>query len=160
MTEPDELEKDPILQSLRAWDTRSVADVLRFRDELTVVVPSERLVATCEYLRDEPALTFDYLSDISVVDRFPMERRFELNYHLMSIGKRQIVRLRVRMADDENPEIESVVPVWPTASWHEREIFDLFGIRFAGHPDLRRIVMPDDWEGFPLRRDYPTEGYR
>src|SRR5579864_1226259 len=85
-------------------------------------------------------------------DRFPIEPRFELNYHLLSMSRRDALRLRVRLPGDD-PVIESVVPVWPTANWHEREIFDLFGMRFEGHPDLRRMLMPDDWEGYPLRKD-------
>jgi NADH-quinone oxidoreductase subunit C len=82
-----------------------------------------------------------------------------LNYHLVSISRREKVRLRVWLGGDD-PVVDSLVPVWPGANWLEREIFDLFGIRFLGHPDLRRILLPDDWEGYPLRRDYPVEGYR
>jgi NADH-quinone oxidoreductase subunit C len=93
------------------------------------------------------------------VDRFPAEPRFELNYHLVSITRRERVRLKVRM-EGASPVVETVSNVWPTANWHEREIFDLFGVRFEGHPDLRRILMPEDWEGHPLRKDYPVEGYR
>jgi len=93
------------------------------------------------------------------VDRYPAEPRFELNYHLVSIPRREKVRLRVWLGGND-PVVDSLVPVWPGANWLEREIFDLFGIRFAGHPDLRRILLPDDWEGHPLRRDYPVEGYR
>jgi len=93
------------------------------------------------------------------VDRYPAEPRFELSYHLVSIPKREKVRLRVRLGGND-AVVDSLVPVWPGANWLEREIFDLFGIRFTGHPDLRRILLPDDWEGYPLRRDYPVEGYR
>ena len=82
-----------------------------------------------------------------------------MNYHLLSIERRDRLRLKVRVPGSE-PVVPSVTPVWPTANWHEREIFDLFGIRFQGHPDLRRILMPEDWEGYPLRKDYPVEGYR
>jgi NADH-quinone oxidoreductase subunit C len=104
-------------------------------------------------------LQFDFLSDISAVDRFPIEPRFEVNYHLLSIPLHQRVRLRVWVSG-EDTVVSTVIPVWPTANWHEREIFDLFGIRFEGHPDLHRILMPDDWEGHPLRKDYPVEGFR
>jgi NADH-quinone oxidoreductase subunit C len=93
------------------------------------------------------------------VDRFPIEPRFELNYHLLSITRREVLRLRV-LLPGESPAIDSVVPVWPTADWHEREIFDLFGVHFQGHPNLRRLLMPDNWEGYPLRKDYPVEGFR
>jgi len=93
------------------------------------------------------------------VDRFPMEPRFEVNYHLLSLDRRERLRLKLRVAGND-PTVPSVTSIWPTANWHERENFDLFGIHFEGHPDLRRILMPDDWEGHPLRKDYPVEGYR
>jgi len=104
-------------------------------------------------------LKFNFLSDLSAMDRFPIEPRFELNYHLLSLSRRDTIRLRVRVPG-EDPVVESVVSVWPTANWQEREIFDLFGVRFNGHPNLKRIMLPDDWEGFPLRKDYPVEGPR
>jgi NADH-quinone oxidoreductase subunit C len=112
-----------------------------------------------DYLAKEPSLGFTFLSDITVVDRFPLEPRFEVNYQLLSIEGKQRIRLRVKLAGKE-PSMPSITPLFPTANWHEREIFDLFGIRFEGHPDLKRILMPDDWEGHPLRKDYPTEGFR
>jgi NADH-quinone oxidoreductase subunit C len=93
------------------------------------------------------------------VDRFPLEPRFEVNYHLVSLEMQARLRLKVRLPGNE-PVVTSVTPVWPTANWHERETFDLFGIRFDGHPDLRRILMPDEWEGYPLRKDYPVTGFR
>jgi NADH-quinone oxidoreductase subunit C len=99
------------------------------------------------------------LSDATCVDRFPHESRFELNYHLVSIPRRDKIRLKVRLSGSD-AVVDTLVPVWPGANWLEREIFDLFGIRFAGHPDLRRILLPEDWEGYPLRKDYPVEGYR
>jgi len=104
-------------------------------------------------------VVFPFLSDISVVDRFPLEPRFEVNYHLLSLERRQRLRLKVRLGG-QDPVITSVTPVWPTANWHERESFDLMGIRFEGHPDLTRILLPDEWEGYPLRKDYPVEGPR
>jgi NADH-quinone oxidoreductase subunit C len=104
-------------------------------------------------------LRFSFLSDITTLDRFTIEPRFEVNYHLLSLDRRERVRLKVRLSGSD-PSIHSVTTIWPTANWHERENFDLFGIRFEGHPDLRRILMPDDWEGYPLRKDYPVEGYR
>jgi NADH-quinone oxidoreductase subunit C len=160
MTEPEDLATNPVLLKLQAWDPAAVAGAVSFRGELTLVLAPEQLRQAAESLQGEPGLQFDFLSDISVVDRFPMEPRFELNYHLVSIPNRHALRLRVKLPSGRDPEIESVTPVWPTANWHEREIFDLFGIRFLGHPDLRRILMPDDWEGHPLRKDYPVEGFR
>jgi NADH-quinone oxidoreductase subunit C len=152
-------DKNLAVQMLREWDAHAVAEVKEFRGETTVVVPREHLRRAGEYLASEPSLRFSFLSDITAVDRFPIEPRFEVNYHLVSIDRRERLRLKVCLAGSE-PTVPSVVSVWPTANWHERENFDLFGIRFEGHPDLRRILMPDDWEGYPLRKDYPVEGYR
>ena len=154
-----EIGKNAAVQKLRDWDKQVVAEVIEFRGETTVVVPEQRLVRVAEYLASEPSLRFTFLSDLTTVDRFPMEPRFELNYHLLSIERSLRLRLRVRMAGAQ-PEVPSVTGVWPTANWHERESFDLFGIRFHGHPDLRRILMPEEWEGHPLRKDYPVEGFR
>jgi len=154
-----ELGKNPVVQKLKAWDAQAVAEVIEFRGETTVVVPAGRLVRAAEYLATEPSLKFSFLSDITTVDRFPIEPRFEVNYHLLSIDFAQRLRLQVRLPGAD-PVAPSVTPVWPTANWHERENFDLFGIRFTGHPDLTRILMPDEWEGHPLRKDYPVEGFR
>jgi NADH-quinone oxidoreductase subunit C len=153
------VEENPIIQKLRAWDERAVAEASLFRGELTIVLRPEHLRRAAEFLQAEPGLQFDFLSDISAVDRFPMEPRFEVNYHLLSIPLRQTVRLRIWISG-KDPVVSTLIPVWATANWHEREVFDLFGIRFDGHPDLHRILMPDDWEGHPLRKDYPVEGFR
>jgi NADH-quinone oxidoreductase subunit C len=148
-----------IAERVRAWDAAAVSEVTEFRGEVTLVVPRQHLQRVCTFLRSEPGLEFDFLSDLSVMDRFPLEPRFDVNYHLLSIPTRQTVRVRVRL-EGADPQVESVTTIWPTAEWHEREAFDLFGVRFAGHPDLRRILMPEDWEGHPLRKDYPVEGFR
>ena len=147
------------MQALRNGDPQAVAEVIDFRGETTVVVPRQHLVRVSEYLAGQPGLLFSFLSDLTAVDRFPLEPRFELNYHLLSLDRKERLRLRVRLPGAE-PVVASVSAVWPTANWHEREAFDLFGIHFEGHPDLTRILMPDDWEGYPLRKDYPVEGYR
>ncbi len=157
--EKADLEKYPAIKRLRAWNPRAVEEVTESRGDVTVVLPRELLRGAAERLRDDSALQFNLLSSISAVDFFPVEPRFELNYHLVSIPRRAKVRLRVRLPGD-NPAVESVTSVWPGADWMEREAFDLFGIRFEGHPDLRRILLPEDWEGHPLRKDYPVEGYR
>jgi NADH-quinone oxidoreductase subunit C len=159
VTETPDLEKNPNVARIRAWRPEAISQLISFRGELTLVVPREHLRPLAEFLAGESDLAFTFLSDVTGVDRFPIEPRFELNYHLLSISRRDSLRLRVRLPGD-SPVIESVVPVWPTANWHEREIFDLFGMRFEGHPDLRRMLMPDDWEGYPLRKDYPVEGPR
>jgi NADH-quinone oxidoreductase subunit C len=160
MTEPGEVERNPVVQTLQDWDPQAVAEVVEFRGEITIVVPREHLRRAAEFLCRESGLEYSFLSDISAVDRFPMEPRFELNYHLLSIPRRQTVRLRVRVPGGADCVVDTVSPVWPTANWHERETYDLFGVRFEGHPDLRRILMPEEWEGHPLRKDYPVEGFR
>jgi NADH-quinone oxidoreductase subunit C len=128
----------------------------------TFYVALEQLVDTCRALRDTPELGFAFLADLLPVDYLPREPRFEIVYLLASLGiagfgetpKRLRVKVRVAGA---NPSVPSVSSVWPAASWSEREAYDLFGIHFSNHPDLRRILMPEDWEGFPLRKDYPVQ---
>lgn len=159
MTESSSQNANVVTESLRSWNPGAVTEVITFRDETTIVVPRELLRAAAERCRADANLRFNLLTDATCVDHYPVEPRFELNYHLVSIPKRQRVRLRVNLSGSD-PVVDSLVPVWPGANWLEREIFDLFGIRFAGHPDLRRILLPDDWEGYPLRRDYPVEGFR
>jgi len=156
---PSSQNANVVAECLRSWNPKAVAEAVEFRGETTIVVPRELLRATAERCREEAKLQYNLLTDATCVDRYPAEPRFELNYHLVSIPRREKVRLRVRLAGSD-PVVDSLVPVWPGANWLEREIFDLFGIRFAGHPDLRRILLPDDWEGHPLRRDYPVQGYR
>jgi len=119
-------------------------------------VPVARLVETLRFLRDQADLRFDYLSNLTGMHWPKREKPFEVVYHLFSITRRHRLTVKVDLAEGE--EAPSVTGLWPTADWHEREAFDLFGIRFAGHPDLRRILMPDDWSGHPLRKDYPLEG--
>jgi NADH-quinone oxidoreductase subunit C len=148
-----------VVERLRAWNPLAVSQVVEYRGETTIVVPKDLLRATAQQCRDNPALDFNLLSDATCVDRFPLEPRFELNYHLLSIPRRYRARLRTSVSL-QHPVIDSLVPVWPGANWLEREIFDLFGIRFEGHPDLRRILLPDGFEGAPLRRDFPVEGKR
>lgn len=157
--EPQESDKSAVVRKLREWDAQAVAEVIEFRGETTIVVPRQHLRRTAEFLAAEPTLRFSFLSDITTVDRFPLEPRFEVNYHLLSLDLRERLRLKVRVSGAD-AVVPSVTSVWPAANWHERESFDLMGIRFEGHPDLSRILMPDDWEGHPLRKDYPVEGYR
>ena len=144
---------------LREYDSGTVEDVQMFRGELTIMVHAGSLRRVCEFLRDAPGLRFNYLSDVTALDHYPNEPRFQTVYHLQSIETNERLRLKVWLPGDE-PRVASVVPVWPGANAFEREVYDLFGIFFEGHPDLRRIVLPEDWQGHPLRKDYPTEGYR
>jgi NADH-quinone oxidoreductase subunit C len=148
-----------VVEQLRAWNPKSVTQVIEYRGETTIVVPKDLLRAAAQQCKENPALQFNLLSDVTCIDRFPIEPRFELNYQLVSLERRARVRLR-SSASGDSPLMDSMVPVWPGANWLEREVFDLFGIRFAGHPDLRRILLPEDFEGAPLRRDFPVEGKR
>ena len=129
------------------------------RDEMTVSVDRSSIREACVLLRDFPACPFNFLADLTGVDWYPQEPRFEVIYHLLSIPKKERIRLKVRLGGD-SPALESITPLWPAANFFEREVFDLFGIRFNGHPYLRRILMPESWDGHPLRKDYPVEGYR
>jgi NADH-quinone oxidoreductase subunit C len=159
VTDTPDLATNPTLAKIRGWQPSAIADVISFRDEVTVIVPRAHLRPLAQFLATDARLAFNYLSDVTGLDRFPIEPRFELNYHLLSLSRREPLRLRVRLPGDD-PAVDSVVSVWPTADWHEREIFDLLGVRFEGHPNLRRMLLPDDWEGYPLRKDYPVEGPR
>ncbi len=122
----------------------------------TVVVPAARILEVARYLREAPDTAFDLCTDLTATDWPPRADRFDVIYCLYSIRHRH--RLRVKATVGDNQPIASVTPVWPSSNWLEREVFDMFGITFTGHPDLRRILMPDDWQGFPQRKDYPLEG--
>ena len=159
ITDLEQLKERPAVARLLAWDADAVEAAKFDRDELTIAVKRAAIREACAILRDDPALQFNFLADITGVDWYPSEPRFEVVYHLLSIPRRQRLRLKVRLAGDD-PSLESVTSVWPSANFFEREVYDLFGVRFAGHPNLRRIMMPEDWEGHPLRKDYPVEGYR
>jgi len=145
------------VQRLRQFDPDAVEDVQVFRGETTLFIRSDRLRAVCEFLRDEPELSFKYLSDVTAVDHYPNEPRFETVYHMAALETGERLRVKVRLPG-ENPRVDSMVPVWPAATAFECEIYDLFGIQFQGHPNLRRILLPEDWEGHPLRKDYPVQG--
>jgi len=125
--------------------------------ETTHIVDPARIVAVCGDFKNQAQ--FNRLSAITAVDWHPAEPRFEVVYHLHSTSNNNRLRLKCRLGGT-NPEIESVYPVWRAADWFEREVFDMFGIRFANHPNLQRILMPLDWEGYPLRKDYPVHGYK
>ena len=126
------------------------------RQELTLTVAPERIVEAC---RTAQTTGYNFMEDVTAVDWYPAEPRFQVSYSLLSHKLKQRIRLIARLPGD-NPTIDSITPVWPSANFYEREVFDLFGITFAGHPRLTRIMMPDNWNGHPLRKDYPVEGYR
>lgn len=125
--------------------------------ERTLIADPARIVDFCRYLKD--AEKFNRLSAVTAVDWHPSEPRFEVVYHLHSIDLNRRLRVKCRVGGS-NPEIDSVTGVWRGANWFEREVFDLFGIGFRNHPNLTRILMPTDWEGYPLRKDYPVHGYK
>ena len=128
-------------------------EVRRFRDEVTVYVPREHIVDTCQFLKNDGELRYNYLSDLTGNDWLDRDPRFEVIYHLYSMEHFTRLRLKVRVPEDDCT-CPSVTGVWSTANWHERETYDMFGIVFEGHPDLRRILTPDEWVGHPLRQDY------
>ena len=145
------------LDAIRERFGAAIGEVTVFRGETSLTVDRDSIASLCKALRDEEALAFDFLSDLCGVDRHPASPRFQVVYHLFSLRHGHRLRVKVPLGG-EDPVIDSVVPVWETADWHERECFDLFGIRFRNHPDLRRILMPEDFEGHPLRKDFPLEG--
>jgi NADH-quinone oxidoreductase subunit C len=144
--------------SIESWDDT---------DQPVVVVPSAALVDAARVLRDTPELNFSFLAEMTAADYWPKDPRFEVVYHLASIGVADFprpgmsgtarrLRLKVRVSGAA-AELPTVLGIWPNANWYEREVYDLFGVVFADHPDLRRILMPEDWEGFPARKDYPVQ---
>jgi NADH-quinone oxidoreductase subunit C len=136
-----------------------VTEIIEAHGEVTAVVPREHIVEACAALKTGADSRFDFLADICGADRgVEEEPRFEVNYHLFSTTRHHRIRLKV-VLDESDVQVPTVTGVWRTANWHERETFDLFGIVFSGHPDLRRILLPDDWQGHALRKDFPLRGY-
>ncbi|MFL6229476.1 MAG: NADH-quinone oxidoreductase subunit C, partial [Pyrinomonadaceae bacterium] len=151
--------ESPLVAPLRQAHPEWVRDVVRAFGETTIVVPREAIAEVCRFLKTTQGLEFTMLSDLCGVDRGPEEDpRFEVNYQLFSTTKFHRLRLKVLLAEDD-PRVPTVTSVWRTANWHERETFDMFGVYFDGHPDLRRILLPDDWQGHALRKDFPLRGF-
>lgn len=149
----------PLVAAFQREHPEWVAEVISAYGEITVVVPREHIADACSFLKTSPDARFDFLSDICGADRGPEEEpRFEVNYQLFSTTKYHRLRLKVVLNEDD-PHVPTVTGVWKTANWHERETFDMFGVIFDGHPDLRRILLPDDWQGHALRKDFPLRGY-
>jgi len=159
VTDLQSLKSHPALALLLNWNAAAVQAAKFDRDELTIWVDKAFIREASAILRDDSSCPFNYLADLTCMDWYPAEPRFEVVYHLLSIPTKERVRLKARL-DGSSPTLESVTSVWPSANFYEREVFDLFGVRFTGHPNLKRIMLPDDWEGHPLRKDYPVEGYR
>jgi NADH-quinone oxidoreductase subunit C len=146
----------PALKAILASNPDALTDAKVDRGELTLAVGKDFIRTACETLR---SAGYNFFEDMTAVDWYPSDPRFQLSYHLLSHAYKERIRLRA-MLDEQDPSVESITSVWQGANYFEREVFDLFGIRFEGHPNLRRILMPDDWKGYPLRKDYPVEGYR
>lgn len=162
----DSMDASSIIETLNEAAPGASLEALPAVDMPTIAVDRDHLLAVCQALRDHGSLQFALLADVTAVDRLPAEPRYEVVYHLACIGSNYAhpggpaaprrLRLKVRLAGDDLA-IPSVVAIWPTANWPEREVFDLFGVIFEGHPDLRRVLMPEDWQGHPLRKDYPVQ---
>ena len=149
----------PIAAALQRENAAWVSEVVEALGEATLIIARGHIVDVCAFLKTAPGLEFNFLSDICGFDRGPEEEpRFEVNYHLFSTTKFHRVRLKV-VVNEDDPHVPSVTGVWRTANWHERETYDLFGVVFDNHPDLRRILLPDDWQGHALRKDFPLRGY-
>ncbi len=138
-----------------------LADIQEFRGEITIQIPAEKIKDVCDFLKTSDDLDFDFLSDITAVDHLAHDRkpRFDVLYNLYSISNKHRLRIKCQI-DEPDPKIDSVVMIWQTADFLERETYDMFGIVFEGHPNLTRILMPDDWQGFPLRKDFPLGGVK
>ncbi len=151
---PTDAAEHPLVKKLKAKFGEAIGEASEFIGQLSVNVAGQQIVAICDYLKSDREISFNYLSDLTCV-HYPDRREvpFEMVYNLFSIDSNERVRLKVRTSGT----VESVTGVWPSANWLEREVFDLFGVTFTNHPDLRRLLLPPDWEGYPLRKDYPLE---
>jgi NADH-quinone oxidoreductase subunit C len=152
--------EDPTAAYVRAHFPDDLLAASAFRGETTLLLRPESVARVAAALRDAAGLRYNFLADITAVDWPERDPRFDVVYHLLSLETRAVVRLKVQVGapEEETPAVPTVTGVWPAADWYEREIFDLFGVAFAGHPDQRRILMPTDWVGHPLRKDYPLTG--
>ena len=146
----------PAVAAILNWNPEALTEARWDREELTLTIPREGIIDACIAVQKAG---YNFLEDVTAVDWYPASPRFQISYHIVSHSLKERIRLRV-MVDEASPALDTIVSVWPSANYYEREIFDLFGVRFDGHPNLRRIMMPEDWSGHPLRKDYPVEGYR
>ena len=145
------------VQRIRDVFPDAVDDASAFHGDVSVTIRKDRLSGVVRLLKEEPDLGFDYLSDLAGVDYLGKEPRFEVVCHLTSTKDGTVIRLKIPVTSAD-PTIHSITPEYPSANWYEREIYDMFGITFPGHPDMRRILMPEGWRGHPLRKDYPLGG--
>ncbi len=155
---PAGLNPKDVAEKIKEQFPDQVIEVTEFRDQSSVIVKRDQIITILKHLHDDPLLSFDHLQDLTAVDYLKKKDiRFEVVYNLYSTKYRHQIRIRAQVPESDT-KINSVVPIWAGANWHERECYDMFGIVFTGHPDLRRILMPEDWEGYPLRKDYPLKG--
>ena len=159
ITDLEQLKDRPEVAALLARNPAIVTGAKFDRDQLIIWVDRIALRDACLTLKNDPQLQYNALADVTCLDWYPREPRFEVVYQLFSTSNKKYVRLKVRLPGAD-ANIDSLTPIWPGANFFEREVFDLFGVRFDQHPNLTRIMMPEDWEGHPLRKDYPVEGYR
>jgi len=151
----------PAVRDLREQFGPAIMDVVRFRDETTIHVEATLLRDVCEYLRNHQDLSFNVLTDITAVDMLRLRTALRFDVVVLLYSLRNRVRLRIKAGVDDGEPVPSLVPLWRGADWLEREVYDMFGLVFEGHPNLRRMLLPDDWdEGFPLRKDYPLRGWK
>jgi NADH-quinone oxidoreductase subunit C len=146
----------PAIKAVLALNPEALTDARFDRGELTLTIAPEQIQNVAGAVK---AAGYNAFEDVTAVDWFPSSPRFQVSYHILSHSHKDRIRLRV-MLPAEDPAVDTVSSIWLGANYYEREVFDLFGVRFEGHPNLRRILMPDDWNGHPLRKDYPVEGYR
>lgn len=146
-----------VLEKLKEHFSSAIDVEEEFRGDLSVRVKKDQIAAVSEYLRNDPELRYDLIVDVCGVDMYRPEARFEVVYHLYSLQNKEYLRLKVEV-DESDPVVDTVSHIWPGANWHERETFDMYGITFRGHPDLRRMYMPEDYEYYPLRKDFPLLG--
>ena len=154
---PDNWNELAAARAVMGFDSQAIITGKFDHGELTLEIAPEQIVGVCGFLKYDEKFT--RLSSVTAVDRYPAQPRFEVVYHLHSVERKERLRLKSRLSGDA-PEIESVTSVWRSANWYEREVFDLFGIRFRNHPNLTRIMLPEGWEGHPLRKDQPVTGHR
>lgn len=152
----DQINGMRVVQALEGALPGAAVDGKHDRGELTLEIESPKILAACQALKADG---YERLAAVTCVDMYPMEPRFEVIYHLHSIRRNERLRLKCKV-EGSKPEIDSVYYVWNCADWYEREVFDMFGVFFKGHPNMTRILMPDDWEGYPLRKDYPIHGFK